>query len=186
MSSSATSQLPANYVLDHTINIQQDDKAKIQGYFIAIALVAFAIALLFDLPITSDWHTGVVIVITIIAVVVYLALHEATHGIVAKWLTQTPSTYSFSFPFLRTSNTGFLTRRGLAAVSLAPVAVWGVVLLLALLVVPEDFRMTLYILLALNFAGSSGDCIEAAAALKQPENTLLRDNGDELEVYLPA
>ncbi|MHA2787570.1 DUF3267 domain-containing protein [Corynebacterium sp. S7] len=186
MSSSAIRQLPANYVLDSSINIQKDDKTKIQGGFIAIALVAFAIALLFDLPINSGWNTALVVVVTIIAVLIYLALHEATHGIVAKWLTKTPSSYSFSFPFLRTSNAGFLSRKDLAVVALAPVVLWGIVLLMALLFVPEDFRMTFYILLALNFAGSSGDYIEASTALKQPKSALMRDNGNELEVYLPA
>lgn len=180
-----TTQLPAEYQLHRTSNIQRDKKTQIQSYFIAIALLAFAPAVLFELPIYSGWHPAVVIAVTVIAVFIYLALHEATHGIALHILTGKRSSYSLRLPFRRTGNQSYLTRLSVVMAALAPVTILGGLLFDALRSVPLDFRLPLYILLALNFACSAGDYIASAIALKQPKNALLRDNGEELEVYLP-
>ena len=79
-----------------------------------------------------------------------------------------------------------LNRGSTAFVALAPSLAWGVLLLAAFLLAPADVRLTLYVLLALNFAGSGGDYAEAALALRQPPEALIRDDGAEIGVFLPA
>lgn len=168
-----------------SIDIQRDHKVRIQGCAIVLALVAVAGAVFLGPLIASGWHPGVVLTVTLAAGLGYLMLHEATHGVAARLLTGQPSSYSLRFPFLRTGNQGVLSRNGLVTVALAPALLWGVLLAVALFTVPGDLRMTCYILLAINIAGSAGDYIEAAIALRQPGNALFRDDGAELEVHLP-
>ncbi|QGU08426.1 hypothetical protein COCCU_12630 [Corynebacterium occultum] len=181
-----STHLPVGHKHHRSINFPGDHKVQIQSYFIAVVLLAVAVALLFELPISSGWHPGIVIAVTIIAALIYMALHEATHGIALHILSGKPSSYSLRLPFLSTGNQSFFTQLSLVTAALAPVVLLGGLLLAALLLMPADFRMTLYILLSLNFAGSAGDYVESAIALKQPKNALLRDNGEDLEVYLPV
>ena len=60
-----------------------------------------------------------------------------------------------------------------------------VVLATGLLTVPEDFRLTAYVVLSLNFAGSAGDVVEAFLVMRQPRDALVKDDGDEVHVFLP-
>lgn len=186
MSSRSTLQLPADHHLHRSINIQQDHRVRIQTSSAVIALLAVAVVPLFDLPIRSGWPPGTLIAVIVLGVLLYFLVHEATHGVVAQLLTGRRSSYSFRFPFLRTGNTGILHRGALATVALAPVVFWGALFLIALFTVPMDFRMLCYVLLVLNIAGSTGDFVEAAIALRQPEGALLRDTGAELEIFLPT
>ncbi|WP_211219896.1 DUF3267 domain-containing protein [Glaciibacter superstes] len=84
-----------------------------------------------------------------------MAVHEATHGVVLQTLTTVKHSYAVRFPFLTTGNHAYLTRRSAIVVALAPAVIWGILLVAALLALPQDYLLTAYILLALNFAGSA-------------------------------
>lgn len=69
--------------------------------------------------------------------------------------------------------------------ALARSVVWGVVLLIALLTLPADYRFTTYILLALNLAGSSGDWGEVFVVAQQQHVSLVHDDGDKIHIFVP-
>lgn len=183
-----TAELPATYVDYRTVDFKKDRKIAIliQTVFLAVALLAIAVALLFELPLASDWHPVVTIIVTVLAGLVYMAAHEATHGVILRLLTGAKPSYRFRFPFLTTSISIYLTRRSVITTALAPCVIWGVVLLVALFLVPPEARLTVYVVLALNFAGSAGDYIEATLALRQPPRTLLQDDADRIHIFRPA
>lgn len=58
-------------------------------------------------------------------------------------------------------------------------------LLAALVTLPDDYRLTAYILLTLNFAGSAGDIVEVYVVSRQPAEALFQDDGNDLHVFLP-
>ncbi|MFD0047135.1 DUF3267 domain-containing protein [Pseudarthrobacter scleromae] len=101
-------------------------------------------------------------------------------------LTRVRPTYAVRFPFLTTGNRAYLTRRTAVVVALAPCIVWGGVLLAALLTVPADYRITMYVLLALNFAGSAGDYVEVYVVSRQQPDALVQDDGDNINVFVPG
>lgn len=183
-----TPDLPATYAKYRTVDFKKDRKIAvlIQAIFIGVALLATAVALLFELPLASDWHPVITIVVTVLAGLVYMAAHEATHGLTLRFLTGAQPSYRLKFPFLTTSSSLYFTRRSIVITALAPCVIWGVVLLVALLLVPADARLMVYILLALNFAGSAGDYVEATLALRQPPRTLLQDDADRIHIFCPA
>lgn len=183
-----TLELPTAYHRHLTVDFKKDRKyfTTLQGIFLAVVLIAVAVALVFDLPLASGWNPVVTIPVTVLSLLVYMAAHEATHGLTLRLLTGTQPSYSVKFPFLATSSPLHLTRRSLVITALSPSIIWGAVLFAALFFVPADACLTVYILLTLNFAGSAGDYLEAALALRQPGEALFQDEGDRVHVFLPG
>lgn len=70
-------------------------------------------------------------------------------------------------------------------VAVAPAVIWGLVLLAALATLPQDYLLTAYILLALSFAGSSGDFVEVYVVSRQPSGALVQDDGNKVLVFVP-
>lgn len=180
-------ELPANYRAHLTVDLKKDKKLAfpVQGIFVLISLVAVGAALLLGLPLGTDWAPVVTLFVTLAACLVYMAVHEATHGVTLQLLTRVSPSYKVRFPFLTTGNRAYLTRRSAVIVALAPAVVWGIVLLAALLTLPDDYRLTAYILLALNFAGSAGDFVEVRVVSRQRPEALVQDDGSKIHVFLP-
>lgn len=51
------------------------------------------------------------------------------------------------------------------------------------MVIPKDFILSIYILLGLNFAGSSGDYVQTFIASKEDGNVLINDDGNKTNIY---
>lgn len=182
-----TTELPVTYRTYLTVDLKKDKKLAfaVQGIFVLLGLVAGGAALLLDLPLGTGWPPVVTISVTLAACLVYMAIHEATHGVTLRLLTKVRPSYTLRFPFLTTGNHAYLTRRSAVIVALAPAVLWGIVLLAALLALPNDYQLTAYIVLALNFAGSAGDVVEVYVVSRQHPAALVQDDGNKIHVFLP-
>lgn len=182
-----TAELPRTYREHRTVDLKKDKKfaVAVQGLFVLMALVAVGAALLLELPLETSWSPILTISVTLFACLIYMAVHEATHGVVLQILTKVKPSYAVRFPFLTTGNHAYLTRRSAVVVALAPVVIWGIVLAAALLTLPQDYLRTAYILLALNFAGSAGDFVEAYVVSRQQPDALVQDDGHKFHVFVP-
>lgn len=179
--------LPANYRAQHTVDLKKDKTLAraVQAIFVAVALIAVGAPLLFDLPLETGWAPVVTLLVTLAACLVYMAAHEATHGVTLQLLTGMRPTYTVRFPFLTTGNRAYLARRSAVIVALAPVLLWAIVLVVGLLTLPQDYRLTAYILLALNVAGSAGDFVEVHVVSRQQPDALVQDDGNKIHVFTP-
>ena len=179
--------LPSDYREHQAVDLKKNRMSAIaiQAIFVVIAVVTVIVPLLFRVPLGTGWSPFLTIPVTLVAALVYMALHEATHGVMLQLITKVKPSYRVRFPFLTTGNRAYLTRRSAVLVALAPAVLWGVVLSAVLLVVPVDFRFTAYVVLALNFAGSSGDFVEAFVVTRLPRDALVKDDGDKVRVFLP-
>ncbi|MHA7283915.1 DUF3267 domain-containing protein [Arthrobacter sp. TMS2-4] len=182
-----TSELPSSYVMHMAVDFK-DRKfiVVIQGIFVLVVLLAVGVALLLDVPSATSWGPAITIPVTLAACFVYMAVHEATHGVVLQLLTGVRPSYAVRFPFLTTGNHAYLTRRSAVLVALAPTLIWGIVLGLALLTLPTDYQLSAFVLLTLNFAGSAGDYLEAYVASRQQQNVLIKDDGKLMHVFVPG
>jgi hypothetical protein len=182
-----TDELPRTYREHRTIDFKKDKKftVAVQGLFVLIALVAVGVAVLLELPLETDWRPILTIPATLFACLLYMAAHEATHGVVLQLITKVRPSYAVRFPFLTTGNHAYLTRRSAVVVALAPSVIWGIVLVAALLTLPGDFLLTAYVLLALNFAGSAGDFVEVYVVSGQRPDALVQDDGGKLRIFVP-
>ncbi|RAX47765.1 DUF3267 domain-containing protein [Arthrobacter sp. AQ5-05] len=178
--------LPDAYREYRTVDLK-DKKftVAVQIIFGVVVLVAVGVALLLGLPLRSSWSPILTIPVTLAACLIYMAAHEATHGVVLQALTKVKPSYALRFPFLTTGSRAYLTRRSAVIIAIAPAVIWGLVLLAALLTLPQDFLLTTYILLALNFAGSAGDLVEVYVVSRQPSDALVQDDGNKVLVFVP-
>ena len=183
-----TVALPSAYLQYLTVDLKKDRKAAVavQGIFVLVVLLAAAAALLLDVPLATSWGPAVTIPVMLAACLVYMAVHEATHGVALQLLTKARPSYAVRFPFLTTGNHAYLTRRSTVIVALAPAVIWGVVLFIALLTLPADYLLSTYILLTLNFAGSAGDFVEVYVVSRQQQDALVKDDGNQIHVFVPA
>lgn len=181
------SALPTGYLLHQTIDIKSERKFQLatQSFFLLIVLAAGTAALVFALPLTSGWSLWGTIAVTAISVLVYMAVHEATHGVAIHVLTGIRPFYGMAFPFLTTGSRAYLSHRSFVIAALAPCIVWGAVLLAAWFLLPADFRLTAYVVLTLNFAGSAGDFVLIGAVRGQPAGALVQDDGAKVRIFVP-
>lgn len=185
---SASATLPPGYRLHGTVDLKRDRTQLVAIQVIAVLVVSAMVGpvLLFDLLPAGEWSVGVTIAVTVAACLVYGVVHELTHGAVLRLLCDERPTVAVRFPYLVTGSTALLGRRGFVAVALAPAVVWGAVLLVLLVVVPAPWALTVFVVTVLNFAGSSGDYVQAFAVSGLPSGALVRDDGRTTTVFLPA
>lgn len=178
---------PAGYHVVSTLDLTADRRASLTmqvGVALTVA-TAIALALSLDLPLDSGWSGGLTAAVTVAAVVVYMVAHELTHGAALWALTRVRPTYAVRLPYLTTGSQALLTRREAVVVAMAPFLLWAVVLAALWLTLPQDALLTVYVLMALNVAGSVGDGVQAWAFARLAPGTLVRDDGTQTAVFSP-
>lgn len=180
-------RLPAGYQLHGIMDLKKDKKiyTSIQITCIIIVICMIGLAKWFNFPTKSSWSTGIIILSTVLMSIVYMAIHELTHGVFMKLLSSVKPVYFARFPFLCTGSTAYFNKKSFITVALAPVVLWGVLLITMLLLLPSDFFISVYIVIGLNFAGAAGDYFQVFAISKLPSTALIQDNGKETSVFLP-
>ncbi|MGI6170095.1 MAG: DUF3267 domain-containing protein [Christensenellales bacterium] len=151
--------LPANYQLHGTMDLKKDKKINIgiQVTFILVVVCMIGLAKWLNFPTESNWGTGIRILATVLMGVVYMIVHELTHGVFMKLFSKVKPVYFVRFPFLCTGSAAYFNKKNFIIIALAPVVLWGAFLIAMLTVHPSDFFLSVYIIIGLNFAGAAGD-----------------------------
>lgn len=185
---SRRTDLPENYQLHSALDLKKDKRAAttIKVAFTLTVTAMTVLALVLDLPSGSALSTGARVAITVTACLVYMLVHELTHAAMLWWLTQERPTIGVRLPYLITGSPAILTRGRAVVVALTPTVLYTLVLLDLLRTLPSQFFLTVYVVLVLNVAGSAGDVLQAHAFLRLPRTVLIRDDGTETSVFLPA
>ncbi len=177
--------LPSTYHLNSKIDLKQDKKIlfSIQIVFLLTGLLFVTLALVFHFPTKNDLGVVVNIITSIIIGVVYMVLHELTHGVMIRFFSKKKPHYSFRFPYLCTGSYAYYNKLSFIIITLAPVVLWGIVLITLLLVLPYKFFLSIYIVTAINFAGAAGDYFQVHTFSKLKQSSLIQDNGKETSVF---
>ena len=177
-------ELPKEYKLYDKINLSDKKTAnKIQYVFIGVAAIMFIGARLLDFPMSSTYQGWLTALITISLCIVYMFLHELTHGLFIRLISHQKPKYNLKFPYLTTGTSVYLSKKSFMIICLAPVVIWGLVLIGVILLVPEAWFLIIYIVLIVNFGGSAGDYFQTYHFFKLPKDALLKDDGDTTVVY---
>ena len=180
-----TMNLPKNYELKESYDLKDNMMNLIvQSIFFSITGMFVGIVFLFKLKLSSTFNGLVVALVTVALVLVYMTLHELTHGISITLMTKSKSRYSFRFPFLTTGTDAYLNKRSFIIVCLAPSVAWGIIIGIILIFIPNDLRLSFYILLGLNFAGSAGDYLQVYLISKTSKSALIKDDGKNTNIYI--
>ena len=96
-----------------------------------------------------------------LALVVYIPLHELTHGIAMFILSGVRPTYGVKLPYAYAGSTVWFDKPSHIVTALAPVVVWGAALQIAITKLPQAWFWPLWIIQISNLSGSAGDLSRA-------------------------
>ena len=174
-----------------SVDLQKDKKKAVLLNVIAgvIAVVMIIIAHLF-VPITTffTWENGfgavmLKYVLVLLAMIVYVVLHEMTHGVVMKCFTPEKVRFGFTGLYAYAGSDAYFKKWPYITIALAPVVVWGIILAVLNLTLGVSWFWFVYFVQIMNISGAAGDLYATCRMLGQPSDVLVQDSGTRFIVY---
>ena len=122
-------------------------------------------------------------VVLMAGVVIYIILHELVHGIAMKLCGTKKVKYGFAGTYAFAGSTDYYDKKNYFFIALAPVILWGVVLAILNVFVPEQWFWVVYYIQIANVSGAAGDLYVTVKFSKMPKDILVTDSGVEMKVY---
>lgn len=187
----AVSSLPEGYREIYSLDLQKDRKKAV-----LINILAVGICLLMLLPVFSRYLSSMTAsncdengssVGRLIAFaglsIGYILLHELVHGIAMKLFGTKKIKYGFTGMYAFAASDDYYPKIPYICIALAPIAVWGIVLAVALFLVPVEWFWIVYSIQLFNMSGAAGDLYVTVRFLSMPKDILVRDYGVAMTVY---
>lgn len=183
-----TTQLPESYREIGHIDLQKDKK---------LALLVNGLALVIIIPLgilgvmrqpIPDFFSGKFLPLLAVlpCFVLYIILHELVHGIFMKAFSGQKPHYGFTLLYAYAGSGAYFDRTHYLIIALAPVVIWGAVLLVVCALVPPVWFWTAYLIQILNLSGAAGDFYATYRMLfRLPANVLTQDTGVAMTFFIP-
>ncbi len=187
----AINKLPEGYREIFAVNLQKDKKvyAIVNGLSLLIALV-FAVPMHFHVSILTvfDMSKGLTAYILrflalFVLMLVYIILHELTHGVVMKIYGTKKVKYGFKGVFAYAGSEDYYDKKSYIIIALAPVVIWGIIIAFINAFVPIEWFWVVYYIQLLNLSGAAGDIYVTVKFSKFPKDILVADSGIGMTVY---
>ncbi len=187
----ACQSLPEGYREIYTVNLQKDKKTALLVNTLAVLIgLAMGIPMHFAVPITTlfDFSQGPLYIwirygVMMLAVVVYMILHELVHGVAMKLCGTKHVKYGFTGLYAFAGSDDYYDKYSYITIALAPVVVWGIVIAVVNVFVPTSWFWVVYILQISNISGAAGDFFVTIKFLRFPRDILVKDIGVGMTVY---
>ena len=187
MKSQAT--LPEGYEEILSIDLQKDKRLMltVNGAAVLISVAMIVLGIILH-PIKIFYHEQFLIRalmhLAIIGVgsVLYIILHEAVHGVFMRLFCRVKPHFGFTGLYAYAGSDAYYAKLPYIIIALAPVVIWGVVLLALCLLLP-DFFWAIYFIQITNISGAAGDLFVTVKFLRLPKDILVRDTGVSMTVY---
>lgn len=187
----AIQSLPDGYKEIFSVDLQKNKKIALGiNSFAALIMIAMAVPMHFYVPITTvfDMESGLGAYIARFAVLMvltalYLILHELVHGITMKLCGTKKVKYGFTGLYAFAGSDDYYDKPSYITIALAPVVVWGIVLVIANALVPRDWFWVVYFIQIFNISGAAGDLYVTAKFSRMPKDILVKDAGVGMTVY---
>ncbi len=187
----AVNILPENYKEIYTINLQKDKKMSllVNGISILISII-MAVPVHFLVPITTLFNSSAdfkayifKLVSIMVLLVLYIVLHELVHGAAMKICGTKKIKYGYTGIYAFAGSDDYYGKTAYIFIALAPVVLWGIVIAVINLLVPESWFWAIYILQIMNVGGAAGDFFVTAKFSRMPKDILVKDHGVGMVVY---
>ena len=182
-----TTTLPDGYQLYFEMDLQKDRKLalRVNGLALLLAAVLLVLGLLWHS--WREWmntdHFFLRSIVLIVGMIGYLFLHEWVHGIFMKHFSGVKAQYGFTGLYACAGSGAYFNRKQYIIIAMAPVVIWGAVLLACMLAVPATWFWVVYLIQIGNLSGAAGDFYVAWNMQKMPEEILIQDSGVSMRVY---
>lgn len=188
---SSFSVLPPDYRVLTVIDLEKDKKAFwfVNILSLVIALVLLVIGL-FVSPLEfetdadnylTDWILPSVVLLA--GMFLYILLHEAVHGVFMYAFSRVRPHFGFRSVFVYAGSNAFFDKKQYIIIALAPVVIWGMVLLIACLFCQGVWFWTAYFIQILNIGGAAGDFYVSVKLSGYPKDILIQDTGTRMTVF---
>ncbi len=190
MNNAIIADCPENYRVIYTLDVKNKKLALLLNVLaLLIAVIMVIIASLY-IPLDTLFETAEMdslimkCTVLIVGLIVYLVLHELVHGLFMKLFSDAKVRFGFTGLVAYAASDGYFHKKAYLVIALAPVVIWGVVLLAANLMVSASWFWVVYTLQICNIAGAAGDVFITLKLLSMPSTILIHDVGTTMAIYV--
>ncbi|MBR5517063.1 MAG: DUF3267 domain-containing protein [Firmicutes bacterium] len=185
--------LPAHYDLYERIDLASDKKAfKAVCIWSIIAMIVMIVygAITHSFMASFDmetWRVLFCVVAMAVGLIAYIVLHEAVHGIFIKLFTGEAPSFGMDLSkgMAYAGSTWLFKKWPYIIIALAPVVIWGAILVMWLKDIPAQYYWYLYAIQIFNITGAAGDFYVTIRVAGMPDDILAKDDGMTMEFYRP-
>lgn len=189
----STLQLPGHYRPVMQLDLLQNKKQAllVNLLSLAIGLLVFWLGVLIvplGMVFQTVRHLGSWLVFWLVLLglsIVYMVLHELVHGIFMKFYAKAPVKFGLTSLYAYAGSNAYFPRGPYLVIAMAPVVIWGLVLLVLCWQLPVIWFWLVYPIQIFNLAGSAGDLYVTARFSRLPRDILVQDTGVRMQVYAP-
>ena len=181
----AVKQLPDGYGERVKIDLQKNktEALLVNGLALVIMLVLIVIGHLV-VPVQALLRLGITkLLLMVIGVLLYLVLHELTHAVCMKYYGAEKVKFGYTGLYAYAGSDAYFGKKPYIVIALAPVVVWGVVLLILNLLAGDGWFWVVWLIQVSNLSGAAGDLYVTAKLSKMPADILIQDSGVSMTVY---
>lgn len=190
----AVSQLPDTYREIYAVDLQKDKKLSLLVNGLATLIgVLLAVPMHFVVPIFTlfDMSQGMGAYflrfgVLMVAMVAYMVAHELVHGAAMKLCGTKRVKYGYTGLYAFAGSEDYYDKAAYIFIALAPVVLWGIVLLVLQFCVPTSWFWVVYLVQITNLSGAAGDYYVTVRFSRLPKDILVRDSGVSMCVYSNA
>ena len=178
--------LPNDYREILQIDLQKDKRLAIivNGLALLITIVMVVVGH-FYVPFTEllDGTNGIYWGAIFVGMIVYMVLHELVHGITMWAYSKQKPFYGFTGMYAYAGSNAYFNKKSYLIIGLAPIVVWGIVLLVLNLIFKQTWFWVIYFIQIGNISGAAGDLYVTYRFSKLPKDILVKDIGVNMTVY---
>ena len=196
---SATLELPKNYKLGHTVDMQTNKKQSFLVNLIAILIgVALAVPMAFLVPLGSLFDMGdfdkkaiflyiLRFAVLLVGSFLYIILHELTHALFMKIFGAKKIKFGFTGLFAYAgSEHEYFKKWPYIIIALAPVVVFGIIFaVICPFIYTSSWFWIVYFWQIQNISGAAGDIYVSIKFLKAPKDAYIKDEGTMMKLFVP-
>lgn len=183
--------LPPNYRRLLDIDLQKDKKLALLVNGLSL-LIAVPMVLLAPVSVLSllDMSLGIRpaflrLCVALVGMVAYIFLHELVHGIFIRHFSGVKAHYGFTGLYAYAGSDAYFNKKSYLIIALAPVVIWGLVLAVLTLLVPQSWFWPVYLIQICNISGAAGDLYVTVKFAGLPADILVQDSGVAMRVFSP-
>lgn len=183
-------ELPENYKLDKTIDMKKmSTNIFLNVLNILFVIISFLILIPLkfkEIKIDNLIELSIVMFIALIGFIIYIVLHELTHGLFYKIFTKQKLTFGVSLTYAYCGVPNIYVRKKEAIIAcLSPLIIFSIIFLTLIFILPPNYiNLSIIILFSFHFGGCSGDIfLSLILLIKYDKDTYIKDTGPTQYIY---
>ena len=183
-------ELPENYKLDKTIDMKKmSTNIFLNVLNILFVIISFLILIPLkfkEIKIDNLIELSIVMFIALIGFIIYIVLHELTHGLFYKIFTKQKLTFGVSLTYAYCGVPNIYVRKKETIIAcLSPLIIFSIIFLTLIFILPPNYiNLSIIILFSFHFGGCSGDIYLSLILLtKYDKDTYIKDTGPTQYIY---